>query len=554
MTTQAIKVDFEKETGIGPVDPQGEFTADERRLLEDLQGNILKSHGREHSRHMFIRFDPAKKDHARSWLSTMAGSVTSAMTQWGQSRKRAAIFAAVGFGPLGASAGVELGSEPQVTLEGKAGPFGGSLSAGPGGTGPLGGFGTVDAGGDGERRRVDPAAYVSAELAKDPGPPFVNLMLSAAGYRALGFTDLPQDEAFLRSSRDAATLAKLCDPPVTQWHEGFREPVSALVIVADDSPERVQKKADEIRASLGASSAGRVVHEETGKVLRLYPNGPAREHFGFVDGVSEPHFFAKDITKAKKEDGHSKWDPGAPLNLVLAKDPAGNRETGYGSYFVYRKLEQNIPHFNQQRLKLATELAKSDGRTEPHEGDVELAGAYMFGRFRNGMPVHLAATARGFTDPIPNDFDYLDDKNGLKCPYQAHTRKTNPRGDTTWRFNNDLKKERARRIARRGISYESDNGVGLLFLCAQANIQDQFEFMQDSWCNNVKFIAGDEDGKPLTGQDPIVGTGHSATPTSWPKKHGSPDKITVSLAESVTLRGAEYFFVPSIGFLKNARR
>jgi Dyp-type peroxidase family len=378
-------------------------------------------------------------------------------------------------------------------------------------------------------------------------------MLSASGYRALGFSDLPPDEAFRRGSRHQDTVKKLRDLPVEQWQEGFREPIDALVIVADDDPERVQKTADEIRSSLEASGAGRVVHQELGKVLRMYPNGPVREHFGFVDGASEPHFLAKDIAKAKKQDGDTKWDPGAPLNLVLAKDPGGDRDTGYGSYFVYRKLEQDIGHFNQQRLKLAGELAKADGRAEPHEGDLELAGAYMVGRFRNGMPVHLAATDRSMTDPIPNDFDYLDDKDGLKCPYQAHTRKTNPRGDTTWRFGVDLKAERTRRIARRGISFESDSSKGLLFLCAQADISHQFEFMQDRWCNNVNFIAGGDDGKPPTGRDPLVGRDPDNTPTSWPKKHGSQEKITANLAESVTLRGAEYFFLPSISFLKNAR-
>ncbi|MFI2206798.1 Dyp-type peroxidase [Streptomyces sp. NPDC020192] len=558
MTTQEIRiVDFKKETGIGPVDPEkGEFTTDEQRLMKDIQGNILKSHGRENSRHLFIRFDPARKDKGRDWLTGMADRVTSAMTQWGQTRKRSAIFAKAGIGPVGAYASADLGGKPGFTVGRKVGPIGGSLGVGLGGSRPIGVYGGAKVGPDGDghgsagRGILDPEAYISSELAKNTDDPFVNVMLSASGYQALGFRDLPEDKAFRRGSRHPETLEKLHDPKESQWHEGFRKPIDALVIVADDSPERVQKTADEIRSSLEASGAGQVVHQEVGKVLRMYPNGPAREHFGFVDGVSEPHFLAKDIAKAKKEEGDTKWDPGAPLELVLAKDPGGDRETGWGSYFVYRKLEQDVPHFNQQRLKLAGELAKADGRAEPHEGDLELAGAYMVGRFRNGMPVHFAATGRSMTDPIPNDFDYLDDQDGLKCPFQAHIRKTNPRGDVARRFPDDatLEKERARRIARRGISYESDGAKGLLFLCAQANISDQFEFMQAAWCNDPKFVSGD------AGQDPVVGTGSAATPTSWPKKHGSTEKIKASLAESVTLRGAEYFFVPSIGFLRNARR
>ncbi|MPY58028.1 Dyp-type peroxidase [Streptomyces spongiae] len=540
MTSQATRLDFTKETGIGPADRQGEFGPDERRLMEDIQGNILKSHGRDHSRHLFIRFDRERPGKARAWLATMADQVTTAMAQWEQSRKRAAIFAAVGLGPVGAPLSAELGDGPRVSTGVKVGPFGGHN--GPDGP-------------DGHKRRTAPEVRLSAALAEDPSPPFVNLMLSASGYQALGITDLPQDEAFRRGTRGTATLAKLCDPPVSEWHEGFQGAIDALVIVADDSPAEVQEKADAVAGALLRAGAGKVVHEEIGKVLRTHPHGPVREHFGFIDGVSEPHFLTKDIEEAKKEQGYEKWHPGAPLHLVLAKDPGGHAETGYGSYFVYRKLEQDVPHFNRQRLKLATELAKADGRAEPHEGDIELAGAYMVGRFRNGVPVSQPATGAGDDAPIANDFDFLGDKDGLKCPYQAHIRKTNPRGDTTWQFNGSLEKERNRRIARRGISYESDGGVGLLFLCAQADISRQFEFMQADWCNDVDFICGGEDGKPSTGQDPIVGCGHADTPMNWPKKHGVPgEMLSVSLAESVTLRGAEYFFLPSRGFLKTARR
>lgn len=557
MTTQVTRIDFEKETGIGPAERQGEFSPDERRLMEDIQGNILKGHGRDHSRHLFIRFNPDKKDQARAWLVTMADKVTTAMAQWDQARQRAEIFAAAGVGPVEGSASAELGERPRASAGVQAGPLSGSVSAGIGDGGLLSGSISADGGPDGTKRRTDPDAQLNKKLAQDPSPPFVNLMLSGSGYRALGITGAPQDTAFQRGTRHADTLGKLCDPPVSTWHEGFREPIDALVIVADDSPAEVQDKADEMHGELLRSGAGEVVHEEIGKVLRMRPHGPVREHFGFVDGVSEPHFLTKDIEKAKKSDGYAKWHPGGPLGLVLAKDPGGDEETGYGSYFVYRKLEQDVPHFNEQRLKLARELAKADGRAEPHEGDKELAGAYMVGRFRNGAPVSEPATDAGVDGPIANDFDFLGDKNGLKCPYQAHIRKTNPRGDTTWRFpGTDLKEERTRRIARRGISYESEGTVGLLFLCAQADISHQFEFMQDRWCNNIDFIAGGEDdgGKPSTGQDPVVGCGHADTPMGWPRKHGVPgEQVRVSLDESVTMRGAEYFFLPSRSFLKNAQ-
>lgn len=541
MTMQQVRIDLDNTEGIGPESADGEFSEEHRLLMEDLQGNIIKSHGRDHSRHLFIRFDPARRREALSWLTGMADRVTSAMEQWEQSRERAEVFASAGFGPDGAT-------RPSVTLGGTAGLTG--LSA----------DGRASSNGE---RPADPESHISARLAEQAGAPFVCFMLSKSGYEALGLEDRmpqpplrPNDDAFRRGTRHPDTLVKLNDRPIDEWDEGFVQDLHALVIVADDSPLDVVQKADEIQASLESGGAGRVVHHEIGKVLRQRPNGPAREHFGFADGVSQPVFLAKDLAKQKPQDGRKfKWDPFAPLNLVLAKDPGGDAATGYGSFVVYRKLEQDVPGFDRQCLKLARALAEQDGRDEPHEGDKELAGAYIMGRFRNGMPVNLPATDGGVDAPVPNDFVYEDtDPDGLKCPYQAHTRKTNPRGDSLKgpheteppTFEQALKDDLAARIVRRGISYESENSVGLLFLCAQADIAFQFEFMQQQWCNHSGFLAD------MTGPDPVVGRCTDQVDTKWPKKYGSPETFTLTLAESVTLRGAEYFFVPSLSCLRNA--
>ncbi|WP_197287529.1 Dyp-type peroxidase [Streptomyces apocyni] len=515
MTTQLAPIDFHKETGIGPEERGGEFSPEEDKFLRELQGNILKSHGRDHSRHLFIRFHQGKAEAGRNWLKAMSGKVTSAKTQWDQSATRASIFAAA-------------------------------------------------------RQQPDPEAYLSLELAANPSPPFIGLMLSYQGYKILGYQMQSADVSFKAGTRDEDIRKKLGDPPAKAWEKGFQEDLHALVIIADDSPKVAEAMAKTIRESVetGLDPCGKVAHEEIGKVLRLRPDGPVREHFGFADGVSEPLFLTKDIKKAKEKEGTSRWDPAAPLKLILAKDPvapkegpfdlAGDGMTGFGTYVVYRKLEQDLARFNQQRLRLAEQIAKEEGRNKTHEGDLELAGAYMVGRFRNGMPVSEPANAHGVDDPIPNDFDYLHDKKGALCPFQSHTRKTNPRGDTGWRFGNPLEKERLRRITRRAISYEQKTGtgekkVGLLFLCAQRNILDQFEFMQESWCNNVDFVVGEKAGEPKTGQDPVVGQGKSATEPRWPRKYGVPGAtFSASIAESVTMRGGEYFFVPSMPFLENA--
>ncbi|MCX4665773.1 hypothetical protein OG453_03630 [Streptomyces sp. NBC_01381] len=179
--------------------------------------------------------------------------------------------------------------------------------------------------------------------------------------------------SFKAGTRDKDIRGKLKDPEVSYWDEAFHEPLHALVIVADDSPAVVSSKADEIRETVerGLGRCGKVVHQEIGKVLRLRPDGPVREHFGFADGISEPLFLTKDIKEAQKRDGTTRWNPAAPLRLVLAKDPVVPKDaepyadgaTGFGSYVVYRKLQQNVPHFNEQRLSLTRELAKTACRS-----------------------------------------------------------------------------------------------------------------------------------------------------------------------------------------------
>ena len=53
--------------------------AEETAMLQDLQANILKGHGREHTAHLFLHFGAAAA--ARQWLHAMASKVTSAAVQ-----------------------------------------------------------------------------------------------------------------------------------------------------------------------------------------------------------------------------------------------------------------------------------------------------------------------------------------------------------------------------------------------------------------------------------------------------------------------------------------
>ena len=91
--------------------------------------------------------------------------------------------------------------------------------------------------------------------------------------------------------------------------------------------------------------------------------------------------------------------------------------------------------------------------------------------------------------------------------------------------------------------------VGLIFMCFQSNLAHQFAFIQSKWANNNAFVA------PGTGVDPIIGQA-SATgdrsynfPAEYEQPAATPTK-PADFGDFVRMRGGEYFFCPSITFLR----
>ena len=177
-------------------------------------------------------------------------------------------------------------------------------------------------------------------------------------------------------------------------------------------------------------------------------------------------------------------------------------------------------------------------------------GAAAVGRFKDGTLIINHGSPQGNVS-IPNDFNFGNGTGKEKCPFHAHIRKTNPRGDTTAFVS--LEEERSHRIARRGITYgtrepdfsdEPEGDVGLLFMCYQQSIAHQFEFMQNSWADNERFLPPQQPGV-----DPVIGQGGSQD-QNWPISHGSSTTASFNFGEFVTLKGGEYFFTPSISSLQ----
>jgi len=451
-------------------------------LLKDLQGNIIRGHGRDHSVHLFLKF----KDNiaaVKKWISDFATEyVTSAEKQH---------------------------------LEAV------------------------------EYKRYLALVHTDRAIQK-PSNIFASFYLTVYGYLHLEvpYGDIPNDTYFRAGMKDPNTQTVLSDPAVEEWEVGFQEELHALVLLADDDIHKLNAAVLILEAAI--ADIAEIVHRDTGFILRKDPQNPTSpiiEHFGFRDGVSQPLFTKRDMDKARENSDFSHWNPIAPLSLVLFKDLLGTTQDSYGSFLVYRKLEQDVAGWNQEVVNLAKELDNVDPN---------LLGAYAVGRFQDGTPVVLADVEKN--DPkLDDNFNYTGDTEGAKCPFHAHIRKTNPRGDTgsLTPAGVPLEEEKMHRIVRRGVSYgepnikrAAKNGSGLLFLCFQANLQNQFNFMQQAWANQNDFI------KRGVGQDPVIGQGQH-TGQSWPTQWGGPKKQELNFSLFVHFKGGEYFFAPSISSLKN---
>ena len=444
-------------------------------LLDDLQANILKGHGRNRSLNLFLRFDPAKAAAIKGAIHQLSGNLKTAKQHLVQAEE---------FKTTGVDGGI-----------------------------------------------------------------IRCFMLAFAGYQALGVAAKAPGaagDAFHAGMKSRRVV--LNDTLESTWDAHFQQPVHALLLLADDDNDRLQAERDSVVASLQAVGVT-ILGEEVGDQQRN-GRGVGVEHFGYVDGRSQPLLLAEDVAREKlNNDGMSMWDPAFPADQVLVTKAGAVQ----GSFFVFRKLEQDVLGFKRKEEGLADSLGL-------HGDAHELAGAMMVGRFEDGTPVVLRNEA-GMGGDVPNNFNYDDDTTAVKCPFHGHVRKTNPRG--TGGFES-IAVERRHIMARRGITYgEREPGmcdrpegeVGLLFASFQTSLENQFEFTQIRWANDPGFPkpVGPPVPTPAPGTDPVMG--QVATPANTqqtPLQWGDPAtaKQAQSFGGFVKLKGGEYFFAPVVSTLR----
>lgn len=468
--------------------------ADQLKMLQALQGNILKGHGRHHTANIFIKFDATKTLESRRVLRELANHhLTSAHQQL-------------------------LGTERFQAGEASAGAF-------------------------------------------------VHVALSNKGYAAIGASAAaPTDPDFVKGMKHPDSQTALADPPVLNWEAPFREDLHAVVLAAHDTPALTASLTASLLEIVRKAGATVVLVQRGGAVFNSANDGI--EHFGYVDGRSQPLLLVEDIAKENADAGSSRWDPKAGLDAALLPDPGakpGDAPVSFGSYFVFRKLEQDVRGFKarEQVLADALGLVGADNR--------ELAGALVVGRFEDGTPVTLSDKARG--NAPPNDFDYGADP-GKRCPFHAHIRKSNPRGSGGAEPESA---ERAHLMPRRGIPYEdvkrqmhpeeipeadtlaefnakvapllpTGPGQGLLFMAYNRVIGQQFKFTQQTWVNLPGFPQPGVHGiDPVIGQGALVPGQHRMF-KQWDNATSQP--VAFDFAGFVKMKGGEYFFSPSLNFLR----
>jgi deferrochelatase/peroxidase EfeB len=299
-----------------------------------------------------------------------------------------------------------------------------------------------------------------------------------------------------------------------------------------------------------------------------------------------------------------KLAPGDPNAVLLnpSSEAGSASDLGRnGSYLVFRQLAQDVRGF-WRWVGAEAERVGAD--------PTALAEA-MVGRRMDGAPLQDIETGLDLPGVDPSDrgvngFVFAADPDGLSCPIGAHIRRANPRtGDAPpgaegvidnflatlgltarrqrkptsstlpWEENNTvwpyLRREddaiasaRFHRILRRGREYGTkidrlaaldlttpDPEAGLQFICLNANIARQFEFVQGAWLASAKFAS-------LTGeQDPLLG---NREPFPTPPMSETPertDSFTRPVAEPacrramgiprfVTVKGGAYFFMPGL--------
>ncbi len=320
----------------------------------------------------------------------------------------------------------------------------------------------------------------------------------------------------------------------------------------------------------------------TGRATRGAPERDLVEPDEFLMGYVNGQGFYPPTPTLGSQDDPDRTLPTLSPDMLSRYPDFGDRKFGdaardlgrNGSFIVIRELAQDVEGFDNFVAEKAEELrGETGGPDGAHYRDLyKLIGQYpdkdwvkakLMGRWPSGRP--LVGNPVNTPSPKPsdpdaakclaaeteNDFAYgADDPHGYACPFAAHIRRTNPRDSKQPGDPKEQEITNRHRLLRRGRAYvrTNENGAqekGLLFVSLCADLERQFEFVQQVWTNAADFhgLANEP--------DPIIGTGTIDLKTGCPAARNftiptpaGPIKLR-NMQSFVQVKAGGYFFLPS---------
>ncbi len=387
-------------------------------------------------------------------------------------------------------------------------------------------------------------------LAGDAGAGAVELAigLSFQGLRALNLP-LPYQAALARLApafaqgaplRAAEFLGDTGPSAATAWEPGFGLLQAHAVITLHASTEPALQRAAGAIEDLARSADVAIVGQQFGARLG-HPDGKEGEwvHFGYRDGLTRVQ--VKGYTSDTAAPAHATGElllghaNDASFNpWALPLSPARMRQFfNNGSFGVLRKMQQDEPLFRQRLGEWARQLGK----------DEDFVRAKLCGRWPDGRLFDATGQVSDPAAAPPGDnFNFNADPDGLGCPFGAHIRRMNPRGQ-------GVVHERGRPLVRRGMPYgpaysDATAGArrGLLGLFFCASLEEQFEHVLGQWADRNPIGPHN----PGQAKDPFAAT-HDDPQAAFavPLGKDQPPALLRSFAPFVTTRGTVYLFYPA---------
>ncbi len=389
---------------------------------------------------------------------------------------------------------------------------------------------------------------------------FTHHGLAALGVPAASLNGFPNDYREGMAAQ-AADLGDTGNSAPRQWDFGGPQnpTIHCLLALHGQTAAALADRVTLVKAGFPPS----VAEVYTLSAAVLQPD-PRREHFGFRDGFGQPSIEGSGVAAypgqgtALAGGGWTDLKPGEfllghpdesgfpfppPQPLALSRN---------GTFLVFRKLYQDVAAFRRFLKEQAQAVLGADTAANQ-----EWLASRLVGRWRSGAPVDLSPD---HDDPTlakdwsrNTNFDFRDDLLGKRCPVGAHIRRVNPRGSLT-----SVHVVQNHRIIRRGLPYGpqlepadalTDDGAdrGVAFMALNANIQNQFLFVQKFWINDGEFAANG--GLTSAEQDPLAGPQDRGGKLVVYKPDGTLAKM-FNLPRFVRVRGGGYFFMPSLTGLR----